>query len=331
MPLAPEYCARCGERLENRLLEGRQRQVCPACETVFYCNPLPVASAVVLNEKREVLLVKRRQEPQKGMWCLPIGFAEQNETIAEAALRELREEAGIEGRILRLLDVDSYSSDFYGDLLTVTFEVAKTGGHEAPGDDACAVGYFAFDALPALAFPANDRAVAACREGHREEWAIRDSFLHLQTMTEGAPAEMLSDALVLLIRDHADEIAASWLAEVRSNPTTTGYRALDPQSLAARARQALLQFGRWLTSEEVAQEARDFYRALGAERAAQGIAAHDVLSSLTLLKKHVYAFARKQGIWERAIDVYRVLELDRRLVLFFDRAMYHTLRGFGKD
>jgi 8-oxo-dGTP pyrophosphatase MutT (NUDIX family) len=246
-------------------------------------------------------------------------------------LRELREEAGIEGRVLRLLDVDSYSSDFYGDLLIVTFEVERIGGQETPGDDASAVGYFALDELPPLAFPANDRAVAACREVHREEWAIRDSFLHLQAGAKGVGAEMLSDALVLLIRDHADEIAASWLAEVRSNPTTTGYRALDPQTLTERARQALLQFGRWLTGEGGTQEARDFYRALGAERGAQGIAAHEVLSSLTLLKKHVYAFARKQGIWERAIDVYRVLELDRRLVLFFDRAMYHTLRGFGQE
>jgi hypothetical protein len=50
-----------------------------------------------------------------------------------------------------------------------------------------------------------------------------------------------------------------------------------------------------------------------------------------LLRKNIWSFARRQGILERPIDVYRVLELDRRLVLFFDRAMYHTLRGFEEQ
>jgi len=333
MAKAPRYCAQCGALLENREIEGRTREVCPACGTVFYRNPLPVASAFVMNARREVLLVKRNHEPQIGLWCLPIGFAEQNETIAEAALRELREEAGIDGRVVRLLDVDSYSSDYYGDLLIVTFEVEKTGGCEQPGTDAGEVGYFPFHALPPLAFPANDRAVAAARRLHEDAWAIRDSFIRLG----GEPGEhrarderMLSDALVSIIQEHAFQISAAWLADVRMNPTTTGYRKLDPDQLLPRAEFAVRQFGRWLTGEEVTHEVREFYWRLGRERRQQGVKAEDVLSSLTLLKKHVWTFARERGVWERPIDVYRVLELDRRLVLFFDRAMFHMLRGHGE-
>ncbi len=355
MAVTPEFCSRCAAPLESRLLDGRMRQVCPACGTVFYCNPLPVACALVLNDKREVLLVKRRDEPDKGMWCLPIGFAEQRETIAEAALRELREEAGIEGRVIRLLDVDTYSSDFYGDLLIVTFEVEKTGGREAAGDDAVEAVYFPLEKLPPLAFPANDRAVEACREAHREEWAIRESFRQLEATApsdasaaaerdrgfvdsagrrttetgETSNARLLSDALVLLIRDHAGEISRAWLSDVRSNATTPGYRELSPDDLSSCARQALEQFGRWLTGEEDADEVRAFYRGVGARRREQGLAAEEVLSSLMLLKKQVWTFAHDRGMWERAIDVYRVLELDRRLVLFFDRAMYHELRGWS--
>jgi ADP-ribose pyrophosphatase YjhB (NUDIX family) len=329
MPLNPKYCSQCGGGLEQRFIDGRQREVCATCKKVFYRNPLPVAATVVLNAQREVLLVKRRQEPQKGEWCLPIGFAELDETIAQAALRELREEAGIAGRVLRLLDVDSYSSDYYGDLLIVTFEIAKTGGSEAPGDDAEEVAYFPIDALPPLAFTSNERAIAACREVHREEWAIHDSFTSLHDDESGAAAaELLSDALVLMIRDHAAEIAATWLAEVRENPTTPSYRTYDPERLLPLAEEALSQFGRWLHGEEVAPETREFYRRLGARRRAEGFALHEVVSSLTLVRKHVWLFARRRGIWERPIDVYRVLELDRRLVLFFDRAVYQTIKGY---
>jgi ADP-ribose pyrophosphatase YjhB (NUDIX family) len=326
MAHVPRFCAQCGATLVERIVDGRTRHVCPACGTVAYVNPLPVASALVLNEKREVLLVRRNREPQQGQWCLPIGFAEMGETIAEAARRELREEAGIEGRVLSLLDVDSYESDFYGDLLIVTYQFEKTGGREQPGDDAEAAAYFPLDALPELAFPANRRAVTVCRDLHADAWAIRDSFVSLQ---ETHPSAMVSDALVAVLRDHAEEIAALWLADVRHSLTTPSYHHADTEDLRGNAVTALAQFGRWLGSGQVEGEIRAFYRRLGRQRCAEGFGLHEVLSSLMLLRKHIYASARGHGVWERPLDAYRVLELDRRLVLFFDRAMYHVARGFA--
>jgi 8-oxo-dGTP diphosphatase len=326
MPLIPRFCAQCGASLVESLVDERPREVCPACGTVAYRNPLPVASALVLNDQREVLLVKRRQDPQRGAWCLPIGFAEVGETILQATLRELREEAGIEGRILRLLDVDSHVSYFYGDLLIVTYEVERVGGIEAAGTDAEAAAYFPLDALPPLAFTANDRAVQACRELHREEWAMRDSFDRLQS---GQVSEMLSDALVALIHADAPEVARRWLADVRENPTTPSYQRTDPRLLLGDASTALSQFGRWLQGDQAENEIRAFYHELGEQRCAAGFGLHEVLSSLMLLRKHIYAYARSHGVWERPLEAYRVLELDRRLVLFFDRAMYHVARGYA--
>jgi len=325
MPLVPRFCSQCGAALVESVVDERTREVCPACSTVFYRNPLPVAAALALNEKREVLLVKRRHPPLPGRWCLPMGFAELGETIAEAALRELHEEAGIDGRIIRLLDVHSYNSDFYGDLLIVTFEVEKIGGTEAAGDDAEETSYFSIEGLPQLAFPANQRAVEACRESYREEWAIRDSF---ETLRAEGTAEMLSDALVGVIRDHAGEIADRWLTEVQSNPTTPSYRHADPVELQRNAVRALSQFSQWLRGDSAEEEIRTFYRAIGAQRRADSFGLHEVLSSLMLLRKQVWMHARQHGLWRRALEVYRVLELDRRLVLFFDRAMYHTAKGY---
>ena len=53
-----------------------------------------------------MLLVKRKHDPFKGLWCLPMGFAESGESIESAALRELEEEAGIQGKILGLVNVE---------------------------------------------------------------------------------------------------------------------------------------------------------------------------------------------------------------------------------
>jgi len=130
------YCVHCGGELGTDFLDGKHRQVCGACNTVYYENPLPVASVILANGRREILLVRRAKEPFKDMWCCPIGFAETGESIEDAALRELKEETGVEGRIVQLLDVGSHVNPLYGELLIVTFEVEKAGGCEQAGDDA---------------------------------------------------------------------------------------------------------------------------------------------------------------------------------------------------
>lgn len=321
------FCSQCGRKVETRPVAGRAREVCPQCETVFYRNPLPVAAAVVLNAQREVLLVKRRQAPRQGLWCLPMGFAELQETIAHAALRELEEEAGLQGRIARLLAAESMTVEPYGDLLVVSFEVEKAGGQERPGDDAEAVGYFSTDTLPPLAFPVNQRAIRACVQAHREEWAIRDSFQHLR---EDPRQSMLSDTLVAFISRHARAIAQAWLRDVRTHPTTPSYAKADGRRLLERAEGVLSQFSKWLSGREESREVRRVYRELGRERRAMGFGLAEVLSSLTLLRKHVLTHPSGPGDWRGTLDVYRALELEHRVILFFDKAIYHAARGYGE-
>ena len=324
MPLKPKYCAQCGQAVVTQEVHGRARLVCAACGTVCYENPLPIAAAVVLNERREALLVRRRRDPHRGMWCLPMGFAELSETIAEAALRELHEEAGVEGHVVRLLDADSLPTDHYGDLLIVTFEVRKTSGEERAGDDAEEVRYYPIGQHPPLAFSSNEKALRACAAAHQEGWEIKDSFVALQR-EEGQ--SLLSDALVTGVQGRAEAIARQWLADVRTNATTPAYHTLDPERLQALAVQAISQFGRWLTDDDAREEVKVFSRDL-ARSAAQGFKLHEVLSALALLKKHVWNAALELGVAERPIEMYRLLELNRRTALFFDKAMYHAAREF---
>lgn len=323
----PRYCATCGSVLERRVTDGVQRNVCPACGAVHYRNPLPVAAAVVLNQAREVLLVKRRRAPHRGRWCLPTGFAEMAESIEAAALRELTEETGITGRVVRLLSAASAPSDFYDDLLFVCFEVERTGGEERPGDDAEALAWFAADRVPRLAFPAHEEAIARCLAQHRDEWAIQDSFAHL----EGGGEALISDALVRLVEEHAEEISRRWLAVVQRGVTTPTYALLPPGMIQDRAMTALSQFCSWLSGEEHEEELATFYRLLGRQRREQGVALHEVLSALTLLKREIWSFIGERGGLVDLMEVYRTMELSRRVGVFFDNALIHTARGFDEE
>jgi 8-oxo-dGTP diphosphatase len=306
----------------------RPREVCSVCGTIFYQNPLPAAAALVLDEERRVLLVRRKFPPNEGMWCLPIGFAEMGETIARAAMRELCEEAGVVGRVTRLIDADSWKSDFYGDLLVVTFEAEKVSGTETAGDDADDVRYFAVDHLPPLAFPSNEKAIRLCGDLHEDDWAIQDSFNRFE---EGTGQKMLSDTLVDFVTSRAGFVARLWLADVRSSRSTIRYMRLDPDSLLAECTTGLQLLGRWLEGESTEDEIKAFYRKLGARRRLQGIESYEMLSAVLLLKKHIWTHARSQGVWERPVDAYRVMELQSRFAVFFDKASYHLMRGFSES
>lgn len=321
-----KYCSQCGHEVVVRTEAGREREVCPSCGTVYYLNPVPVAAAAVLDHGRRLLLVKRGLQPQQGMWCLPIGFAEVEESIRQAALRELREEAGIEGEVRALLDADSYPSVHYGDLLIMSFEVTKTGGVETAGDDAEEVGYFPLEDLPPLAFRSNERAVAALVARHRDEWRIQDSFARFRYGDEEA---VLSDPLVLIVEQHQEEIAGRWVEQIVTHPTTATSHTFPRELLRAQAAEILSLLTGRLRGRGRVGELVSSLRALGEERARTGVPLHEALSSLSLLKLTLWSFAREAGAWETPLDVYRVLELSFLVNSFFDRAAYHLARGYA--
>ncbi len=75
-------------------------------QRVCKLKPMAVADCVAIKNN-SVLLVKRAYPPFKGMWSLPGGFMDNNETIEQTALRELKEETGATGRIIGLIGVYS--------------------------------------------------------------------------------------------------------------------------------------------------------------------------------------------------------------------------------
>ena len=80
-PLA-RFCPHCGTALVPRDDHGTVRPTCPACAFIAYSNPAP-AAGVILERKDSIVLVKRRFEPQVGLWGLPAGFMEYGEAPEE--------------------------------------------------------------------------------------------------------------------------------------------------------------------------------------------------------------------------------------------------------
>ncbi|HOV89123.1 MAG TPA: NUDIX hydrolase [Syntrophorhabdaceae bacterium] len=329
------YCYFCGGELKEDFLEGRHRQVCCICNRIHYENPLPVASVILPNQKREVLLVKRAHEPYKGMWCFPIGFAEVGESIEDAALRELKEETGVEGKIIQLVDVSSHINPVYGELLIVTFEAEKIGGIEAPGDDASDCRYFPVTSLPELAFDSQEKAIKTYRSLKKDLWKIQDSLVKF---FEGAKqdrvsysVELLSDELVNAVQSNSKKIIELWINDISTNPSTKSYHNFDKEELYSRANYIIGQINAWLKGIKGEVEFKSFYNDLGRTRKRDKIPLEELISSVSLLKKHIWMFTYSYGVWEKMVDIYRMFELGERLVYFFDKATYYMVMGYNQQ
>src|SRR3954471_4692180 len=107
---AIRFCERCGGPLEPRLLKATEpeRLVCARCSFVHYIDPKVAVGTIISDEQGRIVLVKRAIEPGYGKWVFPGGFIDRGETVEAAALREAREECGLDVRLERLVNIYSY-------------------------------------------------------------------------------------------------------------------------------------------------------------------------------------------------------------------------------
>lgn len=95
-----KFCSECGADVELKVPDddNRHRHVCVSCNTIHYHNPKIVAGSIP-EWNDQILLCRRAIEPRYGLWTLPAGFMENDETTLQAAVRETLEEANARVRV----------------------------------------------------------------------------------------------------------------------------------------------------------------------------------------------------------------------------------------
>jgi ADP-ribose pyrophosphatase YjhB (NUDIX family) len=154
------FCPMCGGDLELRSLKPTEpdRLVCARCGFIFYQDPKLAVATIIRNDDDHIVMVKRAIQPGYGKWVFPGGFVDRGEAVATAAMREAREEAGVDIRIDRLLNVYSYP----GVAPVIIVYIATMIGGRLECDDECLeVRFFAPGDIPweELAFPSTREAL----------------------------------------------------------------------------------------------------------------------------------------------------------------------------
>ncbi len=125
--------------------------ICPGCgETVEqWVNPRPTVDIIIEVDKK-IVLIERGNEPFG--WALPGGYVDYGETLEAAAVREAKEETGLDVTLARQLHAYSEPSrDPRQHNISVVFIAAATGKPEG-GDDAKGAALFTKENLPGLLF-----------------------------------------------------------------------------------------------------------------------------------------------------------------------------------
>ncbi len=180
------YCPRCGHALERRHVGDRVRPVCPRCGFIFYVNPTPAAGTLV-EDDGHVLLIRRGAPPRQGYWAFPAGYMEADETAEEAAIRETREETGLEVALDALLNVYSFEDATHQRGVLILYRAHVVGGTLRPGDDAVDARWFAPHELP----PESEIAFSTHRQALREWLQARAVVYRLATLNDVPALEQL--------------------------------------------------------------------------------------------------------------------------------------------
>jgi hypothetical protein len=88
----------------------------------------------------------------------------------------------------------------------------------------------------------------------------------------------------------------------------------------------------WLGMDDHTKgEIRKVYTELGRKRYREGIPLHEVILAFMLIKRHLWVFIQEKQFFESTYEFSQALELNNKVVLFFDRVIYFVTMGYEEE
>ncbi|MBI2834561.1 MAG: NUDIX hydrolase [Acidobacteria bacterium] len=172
------FCPSCGGSLEPRTIKSGDpdRLVCMACEFVFYLDPKVAVGTIIRADDGRLVLVRRAIEPGYGKWVFPGGYVDRGEEICGAAIREAKEESGLDVQIEGLVNIYSYEGRVP---IVIVYAATATGGELCFDEECLEAALFHASEIPwdELAFRSTHEALRDYLSGMLHPFSARATTL----------------------------------------------------------------------------------------------------------------------------------------------------------
>jgi hypothetical protein len=138
---------------------------------------------------------------------------------------------------------------------------------------------------------------------------------------------MLTVRLVQMIQDNAEELTRGLIKDLQSNPRTPHYHRLSYDELHVRTHSVYKNLGHWISQRSEELIAAD-YADLAIRRHQEGVPLEEIVFALISTKNHLYTFVRTTGLMDSALELHQERELRRLIGIFFDKAIYYTVKAY---
>ena len=141
------FCPLCSGRLEARLLKASEpeRLVCTACGFILYLDPKLAVGTIIKTKDNRIVLVRRAIDPGYGKWVFPGGYVDRGEHLPFAAIREAREESGLDIHIDGLVNIYSYPGRTP---IIIVYAATEVGGDLCADEECLEAALFELNKLP---------------------------------------------------------------------------------------------------------------------------------------------------------------------------------------
>jgi len=137
--------------------------------------------------------------------------------------------------------------------------------------------------------------------------------------------------LVKLIESHADELSRNLIQDLQKRDSTATFRTYDEKEIYERAFNVYSHLGKWISRETTKEEIAKHFTALGAKRRKEGFALSEIIQALIMTRRRLWLKILAEGLLDNALDLNQALDLNNRVILFFDRAIFYTAVGYQRD
>ena len=142
---------------------------------------------------------------------------------------------------------------------------------------------------------------------------------------------MLAGKLIAILEKSGDELTQRIMNDLLSREETRHLRDLRQSRVYGQVYDVYSMLISWLSGEKTKGKIIEHYIELGRQKYIEGVPLSEMLMVLMLIKRHLWLFAIEKKVIDPGYELQHVLELNNRIVFFFDRVMYCTSVGYEKE